>query len=177
MTVANRGNPGHSILGKRILVSLLRSGTLKGSAFKPPIGSYENGRRVFEFTLYPHSGSWTAANAHRMGIEWNNPLHATWEKPHAGALPASLSFLRVEGVASVVCSALKQSEDGEDLIVRLYETAGQRADIRLDTPGVCSEVVETDLRERGGTEVCSDALTLQPFEIKTLRVRQAAVRT
>ena len=54
------------------------------------------------------------------------------ETYHAGTLPQRNSYLAAEP-ENIVVSAVKRAEDGDDLIVRCYETSGvaTRATIRL----------------------------------------------
>jgi len=171
MTVANTGTPGHSIVGTRIHISLLRSGTRKTSGFAPPVGSHDNGRHVYNFSLLPHSGSWVDAHAQRLGVELNNALVAVWENGHDGTLPARQSLIAVEGGATVVCSAIKGAEDEDGAIVRLYETAGVEARIALRASSPISEIIDTDLFERNGKVVSPANIEFRPFEIRTFRLR------
>ena len=75
----------------------------------------------------------------------------------------------------VVVETVKVADDGDGLIVRLYEAHNQRgpASIAFDRP--VAAAVETDLLERevGPVEVAGAEVRFQvrPFEVKTLRVR------
>lgn len=91
------------------------------------------------------------------------------------------SYLCVEP-ANVMVSALKQAEDGEDLILRIYEAAGQdtQAVITLNLPVEITRLCETDLMER---EITSPPLRIgedgklcfpiRAWEIRTLRLKRA----
>jgi alpha-mannosidase len=75
----------------------------------------------------------------------------------------------------VVVSAVKLADDGSgDVVVRLYEALGARANIRLELGFAATACVETDLLERpiDGERALDDgavALTLRPFQVVTLR--------
>ncbi|NEC67611.1 glycoside hydrolase family 38 C-terminal domain-containing protein, partial [Streptomyces sp. SID9727] len=79
---------------------------------------------------------------------------------------------------AVVVSAVKLADDGSgDVVVRLYESTGGRAKVRLATGFRAMDVVATDLLERPLTDAPvpeSDGegvrLSLRPFELVTLRV-------
>ena len=87
--------------------------------------------------------------------------------------PCASSLLRLD-TPNVVIEAVKQAEDGDDIVIRLYEATGATVDARLGFWMPVSAVAETDLMETplrdlplvdGGVE-----LAFGPFEIKTLRV-------
>ncbi|MBW7456946.1 hypothetical protein K0U00_23190, partial [Paenibacillus sepulcri] len=69
---------------------------------------------------------------------------------------------------------VKQAEDGNGIIVRMYETAGTRLKTRLTTGFAFSEAWSTDLMETNGGQLHPEdgklALAFVPFEIKTLRL-------
>jgi alpha-mannosidase len=75
---------------------------------------------------------------------------------HPGTRKESDTFLSVTGAPDVVIEAVKQAEDGNDVIVRSYETAGHEttATLKLDFAG---------MQWTG---------RYHPFEIKTLRVNK-----
>jgi alpha-mannosidase len=72
---------------------------------------------------------------------------------HAGARPQSASFLSVD-VPNVVVTVVKRAEEGDDLIVRCYETAGQATTAML-------ELMMVKQRWTG---------KFRPSEIKTLQI-------
>ena len=83
-----------------------------------------------------------------------SPALTIYQGIHRGTRPLSDSFLSVD-VPNVVVSAIKQAEDGEDLIVRMYETAGRETTANLDLKFAKAHWTGK----------------LHPFEIKTLRIR------
>ena len=92
-----------------------------------------------------------------------------------GEVPAEgRSFLRVES-DHVVVETIKTADDGDGLIVRMYEAHNQRGQVRLDFGQPVESAVEVDLLERETGPVTVDGQTVQcnvrPFEIKTIRVR------
>lgn len=79
---------------------------------------------------------------------------------------------------AVVVSAVKLADDASgDLVVRLYESTGGRARVRLATGFDAAGVAVTDLLERPLDDVPAPVLTeegaslsLRPFELVTLRL-------
>jgi alpha-mannosidase len=92
----------------------------------------DQGVQRFRYTLLPHAGGWDEGGTVTRAAELNQrpiPLMATF---HPGPLPQRASYLSVDR-ENVVVSVLKPAEDGTGLIVRAFETSGNRtsATIRL----------------------------------------------
>jgi alpha-mannosidase len=92
------------------------------------------GEHVFHYALVPHGGDWQEDEAHvlreaqafnlpvraALGTVAQTPVHERQDgQPPAQLLPARASLLQVEPPALVV-SAIKRSNTGEGLVVRLY---------------------------------------------------------
>jgi alpha-mannosidase len=126
-------------------------------------GSYayiDQGIQPFSYSLLPHTGSWEDAGTVQRAAELNAKPVALFGTFHPnGTLPQSDSFIDVQP-ANVVMSVLKRAEDGDDLIVRAYETTktATRATIRLPKWG---RTIEADF---------------VPSEIKTFRVPKDAAQ-
>ena len=109
--------------------------------------------QTFRMVLVPHTGSWQDAGVVRMAEEFTAPVPVLYQGIHKGTRALSASFLSVD-VPDVVVSDVKQAEDGNDLIIRCYETAGRPTRASLDLGLVH--------RRWSGQ--------FHPLEIKTLRV-------
>ncbi|GHT44384.1 hypothetical protein FACS189438_2840 [Bacteroidia bacterium] len=72
---------------------------------------------------------------------------------HRGTMPKSGSFLSVD-TPNIIVSAIKQSEEGGDIIIRLVETLGEAVTATLRFPSV-------NHQWKG---------SFRPCEIKTLRL-------
>lgn len=113
------------------------------------------GEQEFSFILHPH-GVPDFAEITKRGIELNSPCRPVWEGYHGGKRNGADSFAEISA-ASVVVRAIKQSEDGQGLIVRAYETAGKKVRCTLRLFG---REAETEF---------------SPYEIKTLYINDAGV--
>jgi len=95
---------------------------------------------------------------------------------HQGALAPEHSFLQIQP-DHVVVTAVKNAEDGNELVLRFYEWAGREADVRLHLSGKAESAAELDLMERPMQSLSiRDAAVIlhtKPYEIKTVRVRLA----
>jgi alpha-mannosidase len=185
LAVLNMGLPGNLVSDNTMMVSLLRAHTLGaygfGGGFEPGMSSdtgFQLGQeRTMRYALVPHAGDWRDAGVFRDGLEFNHPLVCRNVLPHAGTLPAKWGFLEVSH-PNVVVSSLKPCR-GAGLALRIYEAAGKPApavNIKL-RPRLLS-ASEINLLEDAGVDLKVDdnnvSCDLNPFEIKTIRLRLAA---
>jgi len=76
--------------------------------------------------------------------------------------------------AHVVVDTIKQAEDGNGLIVRMYEAYGQRGPVTLAFARPIRRAILCNLIEENGedlrTEGKSLTLSLTPYQLRSLRV-------
>ncbi len=165
VSLLNDGKYSFDVQGSDVGMTILRSPiyAFHFPAQPQPDRSYiymDQGVQHFTYRLLPHAGDWRTGEIPRRAAELNQPplvLASTFHPQ--GTLPPFSSFMSVEP-ANILLTVLKQAEEGDDLILRAYETAGAatRAVIRLPAWG---RTVEVDF---------------SVYEIKTLRVSQVDVR-
>ena len=128
---------------------------------------------TFNYALVPHADDWRTAGVYRDGLEYNNPLIARTVASHPGMLPKRCGFQKISP-HNVVISALRPGPDGSG-VLRIYEAAGQptSATVQISAQVVAAE--EVNLIEDPGTELAvvenTISFDLQPFEIKTIKLR------
>lgn len=102
------------------------------------------------------------------------PLSSLAVRPGKGSLPLQGSFLRLEG-EDLRLSALKASEDGQSLVVRLYNLAGQAREAGLRFALPVESACLSDNCERHGAPLPLQegavAVRLEPNALCTLLVR------
>jgi alpha-mannosidase len=118
-----------------------------------PWAVMDQGWHTVRVRLVPHTGSWEGADVVRKAWELNEPVIVHIESAHKGKLPSQMSYLE-SGADNVILAVLKKSEDGDAIVVRGYETAGQRTKAAIRLPFVKQPI---------GT-------VFSPHEIKTLRI-------
>lgn len=144
---------------------------LKSAIYPNPEADKEH--HTFTYAIYPHSGDWRSADTVSQAYELNNPLTAVVKENNGGALPACYSLVSCD-CENAVIEVIKEAEDGDGLIVRLYECYNRRtwAGLRFARP--IASVAESDLLEENPKplDFAGDCVTLSllPYEIKTLRV-------
>jgi alpha-mannosidase len=158
---------------------LLRLSLLRSSVYPDP--DADRGRQRFSFLLYPHAGTWRASLTERHGYEMNYPIEAVQVEQHEGTLGRRHSFACVEDPA-VVLTAMKKSEDGTALILRLYDWSGKPSVATIELPGAPQSAAEAGILENitGPSLLIQGKLLhvdMHPYEIKTIRVEYAPART
>ncbi len=164
-SLLNDGKYSADVTVRDIGLTVLRSPAYANHspAVLEPGGLYafqDQGIQRFRYTMLPHAGSWETADTVRAAAELNQRPFALIATYHPdGALPQADAFIAVEP-ENVMVTVLKRAEDGDDLILRGFETAGMatRATIRLPK---WDRVIEADFG---------------PAEIKTFRVPRDAAQ-
>jgi alpha-mannosidase len=164
---------GHDIRGNVIRLSLLRSPAI-------PDPKADRGEHVFTYSLLPHQGPWgaeTVAAAYAL----NDPLKAVRPEKTGRRAGEQLKKMMAGFVSvdsdNVVIETVKQAEDGEGIIVRLYECMRKRGPVTLAAGFDLARVWITDLLEEKRTELSPQGnqveIYLKPYEIITLRLLPA----
>lgn len=189
---------GHDVANGRLGLTLLRSPTF-------PDPQADQGEHTLTYSLYPHLGDWRTGGTVAAGYALNRSLvtYTTRAGDSPDALGGQTAAQDANARASdiifatetddVVIEAVKRSQDGEAIIVRIYETGGNRVRATINSALLLAEVVECDLQERPLTPDHSPAYAMwqassvashdtpdvyergwacefRPFEIRTFRI-------
>ncbi|OGO17998.1 MAG: hypothetical protein A2Z14_11665 [Chloroflexi bacterium RBG_16_48_8] len=184
MAVFGKGLPEYEVSPEgEVSLTLLRSvGWLSRPDLKtrpsnagPPYSTPEAqclGEHVFEFALMPFKGAWLEAGHFLEAQRFNRPPIATVirsdePREHTG------QFLRVEPEELVV-SAIKGSEDGKALILRLYNISRKPVDGKLALNFDISKAFEANLKEEEGKTLSVEGSEVLFYarggEIKTIKL-------
>ncbi len=157
---------GHDIHGNTIRLTLLRGTTA-------PDPDADLGLHNFSYSLFPHQGSWDE-NTIREAYAINNPLiywkgspSTTSETKHG------ISLVSVDQ-PNLVVETVKAAQDGQGLIIRLYESQRKRGKSILTTGFPIKKVWQTNILEENQKTLESSGsqleLSFKPYQIITLRV-------
>lgn len=134
--VINDAKYGYSVSGGDMRISVVR-----GAAFAHHMPQVldphrehlwqDQGVQTFRMLLVPHSGTWREARLPRMAEEFTAPTPIIYQGIHPGKRPESDSFLSIDA-PNIVAGAIKKSETGDDLILRLVETGGTPTTAAID---------------------------------------------
>jgi alpha-mannosidase len=108
---------------------------------------------MFEYALCPHAGDWQDANLTTVSSVWNTPVRAMQIGRGKGDLPHEQSLLALQG-KGIKISAIKPAEDGDGIVVRLFNTTAdtQTARLQLEREAVCTRIrMDESVVERLGS--------------------------
>lgn len=129
----------------------------------------DQGFHKFSYAFLPHAGSWQEAGVHQESEFFNQPVFVL-----EGQSRLSGSSLFQTNTEHIAVDAVKLSEDGQDVVLRLHEYEGRRGtfEITSSMPFVCWTPVNM-LEEAVGDTVQTERIKdfISPYEIKTYRIR------
>ncbi|MHB0997877.1 MAG: alpha-mannosidase [Armatimonadota bacterium] len=155
---------GIGVNGSTFRLTLIKSGT-----HPDPRG--DAGNHFFTYSLLPHASGFSVESVVRPAYELNMPVLA---------FPADADTKGFDGILSVdapnvIIESIKAAENGDGIIVRLYEAekTGCKVNLKFNVP--VEYIEETNLLEEKQQELDfennSVELFIKPFEIKTIRCR------
>ncbi len=182
VALLNDSKYGHKIKGNVIDLNLLRSVPYPGPCLvndedvapgEAHHGYTDQCDHIFTYALYPHTGNPITGGVIQASYELNVPLRVVPLEKGSGVLPKQLSFITIDA-PNIIVEAVKQAEDDSSTIIRLYEAANRTTRTNLSFGVPVTAVEEVTLLEKTikAVQVQNNAitLTLNPFEIKTLKL-------
>ncbi len=186
VSLLNDGKYGHDANGATLRLSLLRSPTW-------PDPTADQGRHEFTYSLLPHLGDWRDGGTVQQAYALNRPMLVRSLAGMAGGGDTATWLFAAEP-EGVVLEAIKRADDGDGVIVRVYDAYGTRQQARVRSSKPLRAVEECDLLERPLRDGDSPAyaawlaspvashdapewdeqgwsFTLRPFEVRTFRVQ------
>jgi alpha-mannosidase len=154
---------GWSTLGGEMRMTLLRSP-------RWPDPDADRGAHELAFAVFPHTGGWQEAGVTSEALRFNAPLLVGDGEADAAG---SRSWFACD---ELMVDTVKPAEDGDGVIVRLYEPHGARGTARLRVGVPFGTAWFTNLLEDriGPAEVDGDEIVIpfRPFEIVTVALRR-----
>jgi alpha-mannosidase len=164
---------GHDIHGNVLRLTLLRSPTM-------PDPAADFGEHRFKYSLYPHIGAWNE-ETQREAYLLNDPIivyRSRSKGQGSGELISTLDSLLSVSAPNVIIETIKRAEDGNGIIVRLYESQRKRGPVQLRAGFPVESAWVTNLLEENelalNVEDNSIQLPLRPYQIMTLRLKEQA---
>lgn len=185
VSLLNDGKHGYSAQSNDLSLTLLRSSTW-------PDPAADRGQHQFTYALYPHAGSWQAAQTVRRAYELNQPLMVKdWAlllgeigesdrfQPLSPSLPPVSQFLNLAS-DNLILMACKQAETNQHWIFRFYECHGETAALKLDlapeTWGTTDYIWQVvNLLEQSTDalpKVSSGAYLIAPWKIVSFKLKE-----
>lgn len=154
---------GYSIQNSNIELSLLRSADF-------PSDKCDKGVHQFSYWIYPHEGGIREGKVAQTGYEVNVPLMVK----EGAAAGGEGSFISTD-CENIVIDTVKKAENGEDIIIRFFETYNTVSEGKIFLNFEAEKCTETNLLEQsiGDLPIENGAVSfkINPYEIKTYRIR------
>ncbi|MBR2951075.1 MAG: alpha-mannosidase [Lachnospiraceae bacterium] len=176
VSILNDCKYGYDIKDNCLRLTLLRS-----PVFPDPTG--DKGIHNFTYSVYPHSGDWRIGSTVKEAYRLNIPLQTAGYDPLNGStavcscskLNAHVPYSFVScSHPNVVIDTIKGAEDGNGIIVRVYESQGARCKAELKFGFAAKKVCECNLMEICEQDIPvtdnSFVFRIKPYEIKTFRI-------
>lgn len=157
---------GYSCEENVLTLSLLKAATY-------PDPQADRGHHSFTYALYPHAGTVEMSDTVKMAYLLNTPMSAREVGKQSGTLEARFTPIQSD-TATAVIDTFKRAEDGNGYIVRLYDCAGRKAKVTLETGFAVESAYECDMLENNGESLMVEdgkvSFALGNFEVKTIRL-------
>lgn len=162
VAILNDCKYGISVKGSDMRLTLMKGGCR-------PDERADQGRHHFTYSLLVHESAFSTEAVIRPAYELNYPIVCGLGQTE---LPSE-SLFNVD-CEHVIIETVKNAEDKDGVIVRLYETEGSHAKCNLHTTIPATKVYETDMLEYKSASLSmidnQINLTFRPFEIKTIKL-------
>lgn len=167
VALINVGKYGHDFDGSVVRLSLLRSP-------KAPDPLCDMGTHRFTYVLLPHFGGLNHGGVVHASYAVNSPVRVLPLEPTGGYRGSIPPFISCDD-RNLVIETIKRAEDGEGMIVRLYEchNARGRAELYCAHPPSSASLCDLEENEIEELEIIDGAVAFryEPFKILTFRLR------
>ena len=163
VSVLNDCKYGHSVRDGVIGLTLIKCGV-------EPNPNADVEVHHFTYALYPHGETWKRGGTVQEAYKLNQSAYCV----NAGTAGKEYSFASVNQ-DNVILETVKQAENGEGTVLRMYECENSRTKVTLTVPAAFAKAYSTNLLEQIEEELpITDgkvSFTIKPFEIKTILVK------
>jgi alpha-mannosidase len=162
VSLLNIGKYGYNVIGNVLGISLLRS-----PVYPDPYA--DEGDHEFVYAIYPHPGTWRHGTVQAAGR-----LHSPLRFAMGRDATVQSSLLRLHG-DPIELAALKRAEDSEDILLRLYEPHGNRANVTIETAFNLRKAALVNILESGDEPLAVEnerriKLAFRPFQLISLKL-------
>ena len=165
VSVINDCKYGYDIDGDVMRITLMRAPIL-------PDATADKGISTFRYGVYVHKNRWSDGNTVKEAFKENIPLKAVYVG-EGSAEKSEYSFIKTSD-DRIMIDAVKPAQDGNGMILRVYETNAHSGDVTLTLCDKEFAVTECDLMETDKDAVLVDkdsfTFSIKPFEVKSFRI-------
>ena len=156
---------GYGIHENVMTLSLLKAATY-------PNPEADRGINKFTYSLYPHTDNFADGNVVQEAYALNMPLEASFIGGTNGNMPEVFSLVKTSP-DHVALETIKKAEDGNSVILRLYEFANKKGNVEIELGFDFKELYLCDLMENNIKKLPHDnnkvQIHISNYEIVTLK--------
>lgn len=161
VSLMNNCKYGHSVKDSLMNISLIKCATWPDTKADQTIHN-------FKYAILPHKGTWQEAGVHKVAECFNNDI-----KLFNGDMKISNKALFNISEENINIGAIKFSEDGKEVILRIHEYMGKRNEFEISSDFNIVDytnvnLLEEDICERVKNNLIKDYI--KPYEIKTYKI-------
>jgi alpha-mannosidase len=166
----NDGNRGAALFTDSKYGFRIKNNTIDLNLIKStnhPAKEGDMGEHQMAYSLYIHKGDHIEARVDEKAMEFNTWMPVMESEFSLGSAPFKLDN------NNITYSTLKESEDRNDLILRLYERNGRDETCLLKTDKDTDAIYETNMVEENPVVLSREDsvfLSFKPFEVKTIKI-------
>lgn len=154
---------GHSVKDSCVGLTLIKSGI-------EPNPTTDQEEHFFTYSLYPHAQGWQNGGTVQEAYKLNQPSLSI-----KGGERGKIFSLASIAASNVMIETIKRAEDGDGIIVRMYETDNALTSTSLLWHNTFHTVLECNLIEQSIGDVPFEGntipFTIKPYEIKSFRIK------
>lgn len=153
---------GHSVKDSNMALTLVKSGI-------EPNPTTDQEEHFFTYAIYPHRETWRNGETVFEAAKLNQPAYSV-----IGGVPGEQSSFISSDKKNIIIETIKQAEDGNGFIIRMYECENALTQTKLTLGVPIAAMKECNLLEEDLSEVSiennSAEVVIKPYEIKTYRI-------
>lgn len=138
-------------------------------------GLHSFGDFEYHYALYPHTGDWDVGGVLPAAYQFKVAVKAIQGVPLEGELPSTSSFFSIDPAEKVMLAALKCAENGDGIVMRLWNTTSEKQDVCITTLLPIKAVTILRLDETPISELCLQngniLFEMGPHQICTLLLK------
>ena len=143
---------------------------LKAATYPNP--EADRGINKFTYSLYPHTDNFEDGNVVQEAYALNMPLEASFIGGTNGNMPEVFSLVKTSP-DHVALETIKKAEDGNSVILRIYEFANKKGNVEIELGFDFKELYLCDLMENNIKKLPHDnnkvQIHISNYEIVTLK--------
>ena len=166
VSILNNCKYGYSVDGNEMSITLIKCGTYPNPQADKEI-------HTFTYSLYPHEGGFAEGGTVNEAYLLNRPMTAI-SCNGGGKLPAEYSLINCDS-ENIVIETVKQAENGNGIIVRLYDAWNRKSQPTINLGFEAKKISLCDMMENQIEELGSGdcvKVNVKNYEIVTLLIER-----